>query len=71
MINWGKVILDEIKSFNIRGRKTMFYASYLTKIFTHFGIDMSQLQDVMAPKTMDQKSITLMKLPSRMEPFPP
>ena len=26
---------------------------------------------MMPPKTMDQKSITLMKLPSRMEPFPP
>ena len=71
MINWAKVILDDIKSFNIRGRKTMFYASYLTKIFIHFGIDVTQLQDMMPTKTMDQKSISLTKLPSRMVPIPP
>jgi len=70
-INWAKVILDQIKSFHGKYRKTIFFASYLTKIFVHFGINIDNLQDFIPPKVMDQKAISLMKLPAQMEPLPP
>ena len=31
---------------------------------------MSKFQEFLVPKTMDSKALSLMKLPSRMEPFP-
>lgn len=69
-INWAKFILNEIKYFDKKKSKFLFYGAYLTKIFQQVGIDLNAFNTALEVNYADQRSISLMRLPKKMEPYP-
>lgn len=53
-LKWARIIHDEIKRFHAHNRHTIFFASYLIKIFFHYGINIDILQ-AFSPKNNGSK----------------